>query len=136
MPAPDVAALARRWFEEVWNERREATIDELMQPDGICFADQGELRGSETFRLQQYAPLVGAFPNLHITVDDVLGVADQAVVRWTAKGTHLGPQLGFEPTGKTVTIHGMTWIRARDGKFSEGWQSSNIFEVIRSLRSE
>jgi len=28
----DLAALGRRWFDEVWNRRRTETIDELMQP--------------------------------------------------------------------------------------------------------
>ena len=27
----------RRWFREVWGERREATIDELFVPDGLAY---------------------------------------------------------------------------------------------------
>jgi hypothetical protein len=32
-----------------------------------------------------------------------------------------------------VLFRGMSWIRIRDGKFQEGWQSSNIPEQLRSL---
>jgi hypothetical protein len=57
----ETASLARRWFEELWNDRREAMIDEFLTEDSVCHADQGELRGIECFRLQQYRPFVGAF---------------------------------------------------------------------------
>ncbi len=29
------AALARRWFAEVWNDRRDATVDELMHSEAV-----------------------------------------------------------------------------------------------------
>lgn len=130
------AALARRWFEELWNDRREATIDELLTPDSVCHADQGELRGIECFRLQQYRPLVGAFPNVHLTIEDILESGPQAVVRWSARGTHLGDDFGFPATGKAVTMHGMTWMRFENGRLIEGWQQSNILDVIRTLKGE
>jgi steroid delta-isomerase-like uncharacterized protein len=129
-----IEPLVRRWFQEVWNDRRTATIDELMHPDGVCHADQGELRGPAAFREQQFGPFVAAFPDLRVDVEEVLADGDQAVVRWTARGTHLGAELGFAPTGKPVTMAGMTWIKTRNGKFAEGWQSSNMFDVIRGLR--
>jgi steroid delta-isomerase-like uncharacterized protein len=128
------AELARRWFEELWNDRREAIIDEMLHPDGVCHADQGELRGIECFRLQQYRPLVGAFPNLHVTIDDLLENGQQVVVRWSAKGTHLGPDLGFPPTGQSAQMHGMTWMRFEDGRLIEGWQTSNLPATLQSLK--
>jgi steroid delta-isomerase-like uncharacterized protein len=128
------AALARRWFEEVWNDRREATIDELLTDDSVCHADQGDLRGIECFRLQQYRPFIGAIPNLRITIDDILESGEQAVVRWSARGTHTGPDLGFPPTGKTVTMRGMTWMRFQNDRLIEGWQVSNVLDVLASLK--
>jgi steroid delta-isomerase-like uncharacterized protein len=128
------AELARRWFEELWNNRSEAIMDEMLHPDGVCHADQGELRGIESFRLQQYRPFVGAFPNLRVTVEDALENGSQVVVRWSAKGTHLGPDLGFPPTGKTVDMRGMTWMRFENGRLIEGWQTSNMPDTLRLLK--
>ena len=130
----ETAVLARRWFDEVWNDRREATIDEFVMDDSVCHADQGELRGAECFRLQQYRPFIGAFPNLRVNVDDVMESGSQAVVRWSARGTHLGHDLGFAPTGRVVEMKGITWMRFDNGRLMEGWQSSNLPEVIRSLK--
>jgi steroid delta-isomerase-like uncharacterized protein len=120
------AALARRWFQEVWNERRESTIEEFLNEDSVCHADQGDLRGIECFRLQQYRPFIGAMPNLRIKVEDILESGPQAVVRWSATGTHTGPNLGFPATGKTATMRGMTWMRFEKDRLVEGWQVSNI----------
>ncbi|HTN04759.1 MAG TPA: ester cyclase [Planctomycetaceae bacterium] len=131
--AQDIVELARRWFEEVWNERREATIEDLLSPESVCFGESGPVIGHVQFREQMYAPLLAAFPDVRVTIDDILGVGDQAVVRWTATGTHTGTGMGISPTRKPVTFQGMTWIHARDGKLLQGWQSSNIAETIRSL---
>ena len=128
------AELARRWFEELWNNRREAVMDEMLHPEGVCHADQGDLRGIECFRLQQYRPFVGAFPNLRVTVEDSLENGSQVVVRWSASGTHTGPDLGFPPTGKTATMRGMTWMRFENNRLVEGWQVTNILEVLESLK--
>lgn len=71
-----VVELARRWFEEVWNERREATIEELLSPESVCFAESGPVIGHVQFREQMYAPLLAAFPDVRVAIDDILGVGD------------------------------------------------------------
>ena len=43
-------ALAIRWFEKVWNERHEATIDEIMSPDAIGHMEGIEVRGRDGFK--------------------------------------------------------------------------------------
>src|SRR5688500_10444557 len=41
--------LARRWFEEVWNQRRTETVYELLTADSLCRSETGPLRGPEPF---------------------------------------------------------------------------------------
>ncbi|HEU5117372.1 MAG TPA: ester cyclase, partial [Isosphaeraceae bacterium] len=60
---------------------------------------------------------------------------DQVVVRWKAFGHHAGEGLGCTPTHQPITFQGISWIQVKDGKFGEGWQSSNITEIVRSLAS-
>lgn len=126
-------SLVLRWFDEVWNQRRTETIDELLTEQSICYTDQGPLRGCEEFRQRQYQPLVEAFPDLRVQVDGVVASQGEVVVRWTATGTHTGKGLPIPPTHRSVSFTGISWIRVRDGKLWEGWQSSNIAEVLRSL---
>jgi steroid delta-isomerase-like uncharacterized protein len=126
--------LARRWFEEVWNLRRVATIDELLTPSSVCLSGSGELRGADEFRNRVYEPFVAAFPDLRLVVEGTITEADQVVVRWTANLTHTGPGLGMSATGRPIFLRGMTWIRFRDGKMAEGWDCWNQREMLESLK--
>jgi predicted ester cyclase len=129
----DNRAMAMRWFEEVWNRRCGEMIDEVLTEESVCFTDQGPVRGKDDFRQQMYLPLLQAFPDLHVQVEDIMTGGEDVVVRWTATGTHTGIGLPIAPTNKPASFSGISWIRVRDGKFHQGWQSSNIADVIRSL---
>ena len=81
------------------------------------------------------SPFLGAFPDLRVEVEEIIAQDDQVAVRWSATGTHRGDHLGCPPCGEPVTFRGLTWIVVRDGKFREGWQHSNIPEVLARLRA-
>ncbi len=127
--------VVHRWFEEVWNQRQASLIDELLTPESVCYTDTGPLRGPEEFKTRQYQPFLDAFPDLHVEVEAVLAQGDQVVVRWKASGHHAGEGLGCAPTHRPTTFEGISWIQVKEGKLGEGWQSSNISEVVRSLAS-
>ncbi len=129
-------AVIHRWFEDVWNRRQSQFIDELLTAESVCYAEEGPVRGPDEFKQRLYLPLLEAFPDLHVEVEAVLALGDQVVVRWSASGVHKGEGLGCRPTHKPASFHGITWIQVQDGKLKEGWQSSNIPEVIRSLAAE
>lgn len=126
-------AIVRRWFEEVWNQRRTETIDELMAADSICYGDGTSIRGPGGFREQQFMPLITAFPDIKSQIDGIIAQGDEVAVRWSGTGHHTGDGLGFAPTGEEVTFRGMSWIVVRKGKLHEGWQQSNIREVLTQL---
>jgi predicted ester cyclase len=94
------------------------------------------MRGPNEFRERQYAPLVAAFPDIRVEVESVIAQGDQVAVRWSASGIHSGDGLGFPQTNEPVTFRGISWIQVRDGKLMEGWQSSNITEVVRGLAAK
>lgn len=126
-------AVVRRFFDEIWNQRREATIDELLTDESVCHTDSGPIVGRDGFRQMQYIPLTTAYPDVHVDIDAAISELDVVVVRWTARGTHSGDGLGFAPTQQVSTFHGISWIRLAHGKFVEGWQSSNITHVVSTL---
>lgn len=126
-------ATVRRWFEEVWNQKRGETIDELLDDESICYGDGVSLRGRSEFRQQQFEPLINAFPDLHSSIESMICQGDVVVVRWSGIGHHTGGGLGIPPTGQEVRLCGMTWITVRDGKLAEGFQHSNIRDVLTQL---
>ena len=83
-------ALVRRWFKEVWNEGREATIDELFAESGVAYGlgnGEAEVRGPA-----QLTPFVrnlcGSLPDLHISIQDIMAEEDKGIVRVPLEGTH------------------------------------------------
>jgi steroid delta-isomerase-like uncharacterized protein len=127
--------MARRWFEEVWNQRRPDAIDELITEESFCLSELGVLRGKQEFIDKSYSVFLAAFPDLWINVVGTVAEGDQVVVRWTASATHLGDGLGFPATGRKVAFRGMSWFRIQDGKLMEGWDSWNPTGLIESLRA-
>ncbi|HEY8505179.1 MAG TPA: ester cyclase [Gemmataceae bacterium] len=90
--------------------------------------------GVEAFRDGQHTPFLAAFPDLRVTVEGTVGEGDNVVVRWLATGTHTGEGLGLPPTGKHISIRGMTWIRFENGKMAEGWDCWNLGGLMQTLR--
>lgn len=125
--------VAQRWFEQVWNQRNTAVVNELLNDDSICHGEGGDIVGKDEFRKRLYEPMVGAFPDLRVAVEAAIVQDQLTVLRWVGTGTHTGSGLGIPPTGQPVEIRGMTWLRIEGGKLSEGWQYSNISEVVRGL---
>jgi steroid delta-isomerase-like uncharacterized protein len=125
--------LSRRWFEEVWNERRTATIEEILAPDAIGHMESGEVTGVEPFK-QTRDQFLTAFPDLRFEIEDVVSDGDDVVVRWRASGTHSGDGLGLEPTHQPIAVRGITWHRFKDGVMVEGWDSWNQEALLQRLR--
>ena len=65
--------------------------------------------------------LVKAFPDILLTIEDILAVGDKVVARHTWRGTHKGQWLGATPTGKKVSQVGISIWRIAGGKFVEWW---------------
>jgi len=125
-------ALVRRWFEEVWNQGRAASIDEMLASDAAVHGLGPSLRGPSEFKPFQ-AMYRGAFPDIDLQVDDVLAECDLVAARWSGVGTHQGDGLGFMATSKRAQFKGLTIVRVRDGKIVEGWNSFDQLGMLQQL---
>ena len=123
-------ALIRQWFNELWNQAREDTIDRLMAPQaaihGLPSPDGQPLAGREPFKAL-YRQFRSAFPNLTIQIGPVVSADGMAAAHCRAVGTHLGDGLGTPGTGKPVDFIGMVIIRVENGMIVEGW---NCFDFL------
>jgi steroid delta-isomerase-like uncharacterized protein len=129
------AQAARRWFEEIWNQRRLGTIYELSLPENISHMEHGEVSNREDF-LSFQAMFLKALPDLRVTIEDTVAEGDNVVVRWFFSATHRGDALGCRATGKTVQMRGMTWLKLRDGKVVESWYCWNLGALMQYLSSQ
>lgn len=126
----------RRFFEEVWNRRSDEAIDAMLSPDCVAYGlpdPDAVLRGTAQFRIVR-SMFCGAFPDLHIVLEDVIAAGDRVAARWRATGTHLGNQLGFPATGKQTSLDGATIGVIRDGKLVEAWNMMDMGHLYETLR--
>ncbi len=66
-----------------------------------------------------------AFPDLEITVHDILAEGDLVVIAWSGGGTHLGDLMGIPPTGQKGIMSGITFNRMQDGRIVERWGNND-----------
>jgi predicted ester cyclase len=96
-----------------------AAIDEVLVPDALIHTPFPiETTGAQAVK-DVLTAVRRAFPDLHITIEDVIAEGDRVVCRTTATGTHLGEYLGLAPTGRTITYNEML-IARRTGRRNLG----------------
>jgi len=128
--------VVRRWFEQVWNQQSEEAIDEMFAPGGKAYGfpkPDSVLVGPESFK-SIHRIFLGAFPDLHITVREVVSEDDRVAVSWTATMTHLGEHLGFAPTLKKETLDGSSFLVVKDGQIQEGTNYMEMQGLIQRLK--
>jgi predicted ester cyclase len=70
---------------------------------------------------QVWPVLLPAFPDLQITIEDLVEEGDKVVCRNTVTGTHQGEYMGLSPTGRSVTYREIFIFRFVDGRVAEIW---------------
>ena len=131
MSVEDNKALAQRSWEAVDNPD---LIDEVYASDVVWHEpDGGEIHGTQ--EAKQFVSLYkSAFPDMTITVEDVVAEGDKVVTRVTLRGTHQGETEQFgPPTGRQVEGTGMTMHRIEGGKIVEDWDSYDNLSLLQQL---
>jgi len=127
-PSPDGSiqagnkAVAMRVFDEIFNQGNFQVADEIYSPD---FQNHG-LHRSADLKTDQEAMRAEkrAFPDLRMTVQEMVAEGDKVAVLWTFRGTHTGSGYqGLPPTGTRVELRGITIWRIVDGRIVEEWSS-------------
>jgi steroid delta-isomerase-like uncharacterized protein len=109
------------------------TIDELVAPDAAIRTPLPiDATGAELLK-QVWAMLLRIYPDIHLTVHDVIAEGDKVVTRNTVTGTHQGEFMGVAPTGKTVTYDEIFIFRFADGRVVETWGVVDVYAQMRQL---
>jgi steroid delta-isomerase-like uncharacterized protein len=77
-----------------------------------------------------FASVVAAFPDAHITIDDIFGQGDQVVVRVVVNGTQNGAILGIPASGRHVQWDGVDVYRLSHGKISNIWAGDDWTAIL------
>ena len=130
----DVHTLARRYFEEVWNQGRLEILDELLSP---AYINHTPSAGNPPPGPDGLKPIVAAmrraFPDLHFAIEDVIAGRDTVVIRTTMTGTHDGELFGIPPTHHKVRVMQIQIERVKNGRIVEHWRVTDELTLMRQL---
>ena len=131
-------AMVRRFFEEVFNQGKIDQADKYIAVDAVDHQmPSGMSQGLAAFKTMLRS-LRSAFPDLRVTVEDVIAEGDKVVVRSTLRGTQtgamqLGPGSTIPATGKAIMITSIDIIRFAGGKMVEHWGSQDDLGMMQQL---
>ena len=123
--SPENETIARRYIEEVLNKGSVAVIDELVATDftehdpylGQAPGIEGEKQAVRNLRI--------AFPDLHLTIDELIAEGEHVVIQITARGTQNGEFQGTPASGAPITEMQVHMLRCVEGKCVEHWGEVN-----------
>jgi predicted ester cyclase len=111
MSSEEHKALIRQYIDEVWNRHNLAAVEDFV-------ADPAAARES-------FTRLHTAYPDLHVTIQDLIAEGDTVAYRWTMRGTH---ELGIP-----LTWTGMTFAHIAGGKIVAEWVEVDQLHILHQL---
>ncbi len=133
MSAEENKAVAQRAVE-AFNQDDLAAVDQLFTPNYIDHdpSRAGLPPGPEGVRLA-WSMFRAAFPDMQVTIEDMVAEGDKVAVRGAIRGTHQGELLGIPPTGKQVTVPLIDINRIEAGKLAERWGQADMLGLMQQL---
>ena len=109
-------------YVKAWNEGDLSLFDEVLTPECVRHhvGISEDIIGIEA--IKEYVTYMRtAFPDLNVTLDELIIAEDHSIGRWIVTGTNTGPMGDSPPTGKKVKYSGIEVARIVDGKTVESW---------------
>jgi steroid delta-isomerase-like uncharacterized protein len=117
--------LVRSYYGEVLNGRNLDAVGEY-------FADERVIEGVRRGCFSYFQ----AFPDLHLSIDELVAEGDRVFCRSTMTGTHDGEYKGIPATGRHISSESAEVFRIDDGRFVVYWCLSNVAGLMRQLTEE
>ncbi len=118
-------AVARRWYEDVINERNLDAVAEIYTPDYVHHGPGGaEMRGPDAVRALA-AAILAASDDRHAVVVQQVAEGDLVATRFISRGHHTGVFRGIAATGRVWTTEGIHISRIEGGRVAEDWEVSH-----------
>jgi steroid delta-isomerase-like uncharacterized protein len=124
--------IVRRWFNEVWNDGREAAIDRLMAPNALVHGLGDVMIGPAQFK-GYFRMMRGALQDLEVRVVRTVVDGEMVVAHCHVVARHAGNSLGGPATGRSVDFWGMTMARVVDEQIVEGWNCFDFLTMYQQL---
>ncbi len=132
-PLSEAEERAVRTLYRAFSEKNPDLLDEALAPDWQDIPlGPGQGPGPDSFKpmMRQFFT---AFPDIHITVHEIVGTRGRAGARAEITGTHQGEMFGIAPTGKSVSIALHEFHHLKDGRITHTWHLEDWFGMMRQV---
>ena len=133
MKVEENKALAKRIIDEFINKNNAAVANELFADDFVNHNPQFGVSSDREGLKQMISTLHQGFPDVHLTIEDMIAENDKVVLRFRTKGRNTGEMLGIQPTNKNMDTCQISIIRFQEGRVKERWNITDQLEVMRQL---
>jgi len=132
----EVKAIVRRNTEQVQVGGDFALFDELFADDFVDHTPQPGFTPDKNGARQLYRGLRAAFPDFKADIRWQTIEGDLVTTYKIYSGTHRGPFLGLEGTGRTVEFETVDAMRVRNGRITDHWGVANLLSLVRQINAE
>ncbi len=125
-------ALVRRLYDEAFGKNNTAVIDEIVSASfrsHTSVLDPPNIDGLKSLVRNLHT----GFPNLKVTIEDILEERDRVCVRLKVSGTQRGEYMGMAPSGKSMSIDVLRIFRIQGGKIVEDWGVPDVLGMMQQL---
>ncbi len=133
MPKRKNIAAVCRFVEEGYTKGNVRAVDEVVVPNIVCHPPLPECPAGHIGINQMITCLRSGFPDLQVTVEELIAVDDAVIAKETFCGTHLGPFMGVQPTGLPVRWTCLVFYRLANGKIVERWSEIELLGMLQQL---
>ena len=135
MSQDELRTLVRRHIEDGFN-RGDWTVCQSTLADGYTayYGAEGKANVGREAYVRACRFLRESFPDVNITIEDLVVEGDKVVMRYTERGTLTGrPFLGIEADGQAYAKPGTTVYRVVGGRLAESWGVEDTLGWFRQL---
>lgn len=136
MSADNNKTLVRRYIQKVWGENDATALDEFLAANYHRHISPNAPPLDREGQKQRLAGIRTAFPDIVLTLEEIIAEGDRVVFRSTIRGTHQKIFQGIAPTGRPVIVALLDMVRVQDNKIVEQWGGPDFLDWLRQLGAE
>lgn len=121
-------------ISQLWNEGNLDLVEQIYAPD-VVRHDYGvnkDIVGLDGQKVM-ISEFRTAFPDLILTIDEMIIEEGAVALKWTLTGTNTGPLPDMDPTGNSVQLKGVSIVHTIEGKATEIWDVYNQMDMMQQL---
>lgn len=127
-------AAIKRFYDEVMGKGNMKVIDELVADNFVeHYVPDPQMPANKAGVAQMMSMFRTGFPDLQVTIEDIIAKGEKVWVYTTMRGTNKGEFMGMPATGKKIEVKGLDIVRFVNGKAVEHWGLNDDYTMLQQL---